>query len=213
MQIRVWIYSLILCFLANITIATAQTEDEKIIQINGVTMTADSLRGVPGVVVLVKNKDRGVVSSDRGVFSIVAYKGDTLQFSEIGFRTKEFVIPDDLKGHYFSMVQLMVQDTFYFPETIIRPAPTKEQFAYAFKHWDIPDDKYEVARRNTNALMLRALAYTLPKDGSEHQSSYQNQQAQRAVYYGQQPTSNLFSPLAWAEFFEAWKRGDYRKKR
>ncbi len=193
--------------------AQKQSEQDRIVQINGVTMTADSLRAVPGVVVLVKNDNRGAVSTDMGVFSIVAYKGDTLVFSELGFRTNEFVIPDDIDGHYFSMVQLMTQDTFYLAESIIRPYPTQEEFNYAFKYWDIPDDRYERARRNTEALMLRAMAYNLPRDGGEHQSMYQAQQAANAVYYGQRPPTNLFNPMAWGEFYEAWKRGDFKKNK
>lgn len=191
----------------------AQPGQENIVQINGVTMTADSLRAVPGVVVMVQSKYRGTISNEMGVFSIVVNKGDTLQFSEVGFRTKQFVVPNDIKGHYFSMVQLMAQDTFFLAETIIRPFPTREQFNYAFKYGEVPIDKYEVARRNTEALMLRALAYSLPRDGNENQTVYQNIQSQRAVYYGQQPPSNLFNPMAWAQFYEAWKRGDYKRKK
>lgn len=198
-----------LCFCMN---ASAQDPYENIIQINGVTMTADSLRAVPGVTVLVLNKNRGVVSGNSGVFAIVAYKGDTLQFSALGFRTKEFVVPKDLKGHYFSLIQLMAQDTFYLPETIIRPLPSREQLNYAFRNWRIPDDKYEIARKNTNAYALRALAYSMPRDGNENQSVYQQMQSQQAIYYGQQKPMNIFNPLAWAEFFDAWKRGDFRKK-
>ena len=200
----------ILCIIGFKSIA--QDPYENVVQLSGVTMTADSLRAVPDVTVLVKNKNRGVLSSNTGVFSIVAYKGDTLQFSSIGFRTKEYIIPRNINGHYFSVIQLMTQDTFYLPETIVRPLPTKEQFDYAFKHWHINDDKYERARRNTDALMLRALAYTLPRDGRENQAAYQQLQSQQAVYYGQRPPMNIFNPLAWADFFEAWKRGDYRKK-
>lgn len=192
--------------------ARAQDPYENIIQINGVTMTSDSLRAVPGVTVLVKNKNRGAESGNSGVFSLVVYKGDTLQFSAIGFRDKEVVIPTNLKGHYFSMIQLMVQDTFYLPETIIRALPSKEQFDYAFKNWHIPDDQYEIARKNTNSLMLRALAYSMPRDGRENQAAYQQIQAVQSLYYGQQKPMNIFSPIAWSEFFEAWKRGDYRKK-
>ena len=192
--------------------ANSQTAFENIVQINGVTMTADSLRAVPGVIVLVKNKNRGVQSSSRGVFSIVVYKGDTLQFTALGFRSKEYAVPEDVQGQYISMIQLMVQDTFYLPETIIRPYPSREQFNYAFKYEQIPDDQYEVARKNTDALTLRALAYLLPKDGGENQSAYQGIQRQQAIYYGQAPPMNIFNPLAWAEFYEAWKRGDFRKK-
>ena len=118
-----------------------------------------------------------------------------------------------MKGQYFSVIQLMVQDTFYLPETIIRPLPTKEGFDFAFTHWHIPTDRYEIARRNTDAYMLRALAATLPKDGHEAQSAYLAQQAREAIYYGTLKPQNIFNPIAWAEFFESWKRGDFRKKR
>lgn len=211
---RIWSFSLVIVTLtlATTTAASAQGVYDRIVQINGVTMTADSLRGVPGVVVVVKDKNRGVESSNAGVFSIVVYKGDTLQFSALGFRDKEYVVPENIEGHYLSMIQLMVQDTFYLPETIIRSLPTKEQFDYAFKHWKIPDDKYEIARKNTDELTLRALAYILPKDGRENQAAYQNMQARDAVYYGQVKPMNLFNPLAWADFYEAWKRGDFRRK-
>jgi hypothetical protein len=198
----------ILCF----TTAWSQRSFENIIQINGVTMTADSLRAVPYVTVLVRNQNRGVESGPLGVFSIVCYKGDTLEFSCLGFRPKSFVIPVNLKGQYFSLIQLMVQDTFYLPETIIKPLPQKGQFDYAFTHWRIPDDQYEMARKNTDALMLRALAVTVPRDGRESQAIYQSQQWHEAVYYGQMKPMNILNPLAWAEFYEAWKRGDYRRQ-
>lgn len=209
-NIRSYLLAVVCCLF--FAASYAQDPYENIIQINGVTMTADTLRAVPNVTVLVKNKNRGVQSGNLGVFSIVAYKGDTLQFSAVGFRSKEYAIPRDLKGHYFSLIQLMVQDTFYLPETIIRPLPSKEQFEYAFRNWHIPDDQLEMARKNTDALTLRALAYTMPRDGRENQAAYQQMQAQQAVYYGQQRPMNIFNPLAWAEFFDAWKRGDFRKK-
>lgn len=193
--------------------ASAQTSvNDNIIQINGVTMTADSLRAVPGVTIQVKNKNRGVQSEYTGVFSIVCYKGDTLQFSCIGFRPKEFVVAKNLPGQYFSLIQLMVQDTFYLPETIIRPLPSKEAFDYAFQHWNIPNDQYELARRNTDAFLLRMLAYTMPISGHEAQSRVLQQQAREAVYYGQRQPMNILNPIAWGEFIDAWKRGDYRRK-
>jgi hypothetical protein len=191
--------------------AMGQQGTENIIQINGVTMTADSLRAVPDVTIMVKNKNRGVESEYTGVFSIVCYKGDTLEFSCIGFRPKEFVVSKNLKGQYFSLIQLMVQDTFYLPETIIKPLPSKEGFDYAFQHWRIPNDQYEVARKNTDAYLLRVLAYTTPIDGRVAQSRLLQQQAREAVYYGQQQPMNIFNPLAWGQFFEAWKRGDFRR--
>ncbi len=194
------------------TLHAQEEADSRIVQINGITITADSLREVPGTTVSVKNKYRGVVSSERGVFSIVCYKGDTLEFTSVGYRPKTYVVPTGIKGQYFSMIQLMVQDTFYLPETIVRPLPGKDEFDYAFTHWRIPDDQYEVARKNTDALTMRALAFTMARDGRENQAVYQASAARDAVWYGQQRPFQVTNPLSWAEFFEAWKRGDYRRK-
>lgn len=183
-----------------------------VIQINGVLMSADSLRAVPYATVSVRSQNRGVLSSEKGVFSVVVRRGDTLQFHSLGYRDKDWVVPNSLEGSHFSLIQLMVQDTFYLPETIVRPLPNKDNFNYAFVHWNIPDDEYELARKNTDELTLRALSYTLPRDGRENQSNYQNMQAYNAVYYGQQKPMNVMNPLAWAEFLDAWKRGDFRRK-
>ena len=210
LKFRSYCLLFLLCFLGA-GFSHAQEAFDNVIQINGVAMTADSLRGVPATI-QVKGKNRGVEAEYTGVFSIVCYKGDTLQFTCIGYRPKEFLVSKELKGQYFSLIQLMVQDTFYLPETIIRPLPSKAGFDYAFQHWYIPNDKYEIARKNTDAFMLRALAHTLPRDGHEAQSAVLAQQARDAVYYGQQKPIQLFNPLAWAEFFEAWKRGDFRRQ-
>jgi hypothetical protein len=188
------------------------TPYEDILQINGITMTSDSLRAVPAASILVVGKNRGVMSGDRGVFSIVVNRGDTLRFSALGFRDKEYVVPQNIRGPFVSLIQLMSQDTFYLSETIVRPLPTKENFDYAFLNWDIPNDQYEIARRNTETYTLRALAATLPKDGRENVQAYMNQRARESVYYGQRPPSNLFNPVAWMQFFDAWKRGDFRRK-
>lgn len=173
-------------------------------------MTADSLYGVPYTSILVLNKERGVTANEKGLFSLACMKGDTLRFSAVGFRSKVYVVPEDIKGRYFNLVQLMTQDTFFLPETIIRPIP--DDFDYAFKYWDVADDQYTIAKRNTNKQALLRLMYTLPKSGAENQSYQQMQQARDLSYYGQAKPMNIMNPFKWAEFINAWKRGDFRKK-
>jgi hypothetical protein len=190
-----------------------ETINRNLVQITGVTMTADSLRGVPDVTVLVKNQDRGVNSSLTGVFSLVCEKGDTLVFSALSFRDVEYVVPYSIQGQYFSMIQLMVQDTFYLPETIINPMMSKEEFDYAFKYRPLPDDDYERMRKNTDQQTMRLLMATMPKDGRENQQQYQTRQAYNGTFYGQQQPIGLFNPMAWNDFFKSWKRGDFRKKK
>jgi len=185
----------------------------KLIELSGVVMSADSLRYIPYVVINVINKNDGTISNSQGVFTLLLHAGDSIEFMAQGYGNKFYTIPTSLKESRYSIIQLMTQDTFYNAETILRPAPTREEFDYAFKSWNIPDDQLEIARKNTEANTLRILAETLPRDGSENQSIYIQQQWQRATWLGGRPPQNIFSPLAWMDFINAWKRGDYKKKK
>jgi CarboxypepD_reg-like domain len=189
------------------------SNNKQLIELSGVVMSADSLRFIPFVVVNVVHKNDGTVSNSQGVFQIMIQPGDSLEFLAQGYGTKYYQIPTNLKENKYSIIQLMVQDTFYNAETILSPAPTKDEFDYAFKNWDIPDDMLETARKNTEANTLRLLAQGLPKDGRENQSVYIQQQWQRTTWQGGRPPQNIFSPMAWIDFYNAWKRGDYKRKK
>ena len=106
----------------------------------------------------------------------------------------------------------MVQDTIYLPATIIKRRPTREQFERDFLNTKVPDDNLEIARKNTNAATLTAMARVMPKDGREVTNNYLKQASIKSYSAGQLPPQNIFNPLAWAEFIKAWKRGDYKKK-
>lgn len=194
--------------------ANAQFESFKdsVIQLYGVVMTADSLKGIPAVSIVVKGQNRGTVTNEQGVFSIVVLKGDQIEFTSIGYKPKLASIPKNLDGNQHSMVQLMVQDTIYLPATIIKRRPTREQFERDFVNTKIPDDNQEIARKNISEDNRRALVAILPSDGREASNAYLKQASTRAYYSGQVAPQNIFNPLAWAEFIKAWKRGDYKRK-
>lgn len=207
---------LLLLFLFCVAVHTgllAQYGFENKVELTGVVMSADSLRYLPFVSVVVRNKDDGTTSNERGIFTLIAEKGDTLEYTSIGYRKRIYVIPKVLSSNRYAVIQLMTQDTFHLPTAIIRPSLSKAEFDKAFTTWNIPDDKYETARKNTEYQTMRMLAFTMPKDGREGQSAYQRMQVQRTYWAGQQPPMTIFSPLAWYEFYKSWKRGDYRRKK
>ena len=57
-----------------VTKAQFETFKDSVVQLYGVVMSADSLRGLPGVTVMVKGQNRGTFTNDAGVFSIVILK-------------------------------------------------------------------------------------------------------------------------------------------
>ena len=192
--------------------AQFETSRDSVVQLFGVIMTADSLVGIPAVSVIVKGQNRGTISNSQGVFSIVVLKGDQVEFSHVTYKSKTISIPRSLEGNQYSVVQLMVVDTVYLPATIIRPRPSPEQFARDFVKNKVPDDDIEIARQNTSAAKRRILMRTVPGDGGEASRVQFNKIATRATYQGQTPPQNIFNPAAWAEFIQAWKRGDYKNK-
>ncbi len=205
---------LLISFFVTPIVAQAQFESFKdsVVQLYGVVMTADSLKGIPSVSIVVKGQNRGTISNEQGVFSIVVLKGDQIEFTSIGYKPKVVSIPKNLEGNQHSMIQLMIQDTIYLPATIIKRRPTREQFERDFVNTKVPDDNMEIARKNTNAATLAAMEKILPKDGREAVNYNLKQTAIKSYYAGQLPPQNIFNPLAWAEFIKAWKRGDYKKK-
>ena len=197
------------------TKAKAQFEAarDSVVQLYGIVMTADSLVGIPAVSVTVKGQNRGTMTNNQGVFSIVVLKGDVVEFSHVSYKSKVINIPRDLQGNHHSVVQLMVADTVYLPATIIKPRPTPEQFARDFVNMKIDDDEIEIARQNNSAAKRRALMSTVPADGGEATALQMRNTATRATYSGQLPPMNLFNPAAWNEFIKAWKRGDFKRKK
>lgn len=194
---------------------SAQFEPVKdsVVQLYGVVMTADSLVGIPAVSITVKGQNRGTITNNQGVFSIVVLKGDVVEFSHVSYKPKSVPIPTNLKGSQYSMVQLMVEDTVYLPATIIRPRPTPQQFERDFVNSKVPDDDIEIARRNNDVAKRRVLMKTLPADGREATNLQFRNLANKATYAGQLPPQNIFNPAAWAEFISAWKRGDFKNKK
>jgi len=193
--------------------AQFETFKDSVVQLYGIVMTADSLKGLESVSVVVKGQNRGTISNNKGVFSIVVLKGDQVVFTSVGYKPKTITIPANLEGNQHSVIQLMTTDTVYLPATIIKARPTRAQFERDFLNTEVPDDYITVARKNNNEATRRILVANLPTDGRENSSNYLRQTASKAYYQGQAPPMNIFNPFAWAEFIKAWKRGDFKSKK
>lgn len=203
---------ILICFSPVAAKAQFETFKDSVVQLYGIVMTADSLKGLESVSVVVKGQNRGTITNNKGVFSIVVLKGDQIEFTSVGYKPKLVTIPANLEGNQHSVIQLMVNDTVYLAATIIKTRPTRAQFERDFINAEIPDDYITIARKNTNEATRRILVANLPTDGRESGNRYLRQNANKAYYSGQLPPQNIFNPFAWAEFIKAWKRGDFKSK-
>ena len=185
---------------------------DSVVQLYGIVMTADSLVGIPAVSITIRGSNRGTITNDQGVFSIVVLKGDQIEFTHVSYKPKTVTIPKNLEGNQHSVVQLMVEDTTYLPVTIIKPRPTAQQFERDFVKTKVPDDDIEIARQNNDVAKRRVLMKSIPGDGKEATNIQLSNIANKATYRGQIPPMNIFNPAAWSEFIQAWKRGDFKNK-
>ena len=205
-----------LAFLLFITVfsdlkqATAQDQEDNLIQFSGIIVTGDSLKPVPYANIIIKNSHRGTTSDFFGYFSFVAKEHDTIVFSCIGFKSNRFIIPDSLSTNRYSLIQVLITDTFLLTETYIYPWPTKEQFKMAFMNLQIPDDDLERAKKNLQLIEMHERFKAMGMDGSQNFKNFMQEQTSRLYYAGQYPPTNLLNPIAWARFIEAWKNGDLK---
>ena len=192
----------------------AQQPEEDLIQFSGMVLdgTNEQLIPVPYTNVLIREDGRGTYSDFNGFFSIVVKKGDVVEFSAVGYKSVEFMIPDTLTDDRYSLVQLMVQDTLNLPTAVIFPWPSREHFRLEFLAMDVTSEMQERAVENIAKESLDRMRENVGMDGNENADYYLRQQAKSYYYIGQTPPMNIFNPVSWKQFFDAWKRGDFKKK-
>lgn len=192
--------------------ASHAQKNVNLVQFSGLVLdgSSEELFPIPYVNILVKDKGRGTYSGLDGFFSIVVQKGDVIVFSAIGYKTVEYTIPLDLKDDRYSLVQLMTQDAINLPETVVFPWPSRDHFKLEFLAMDITSELEERAARNVAEDAMARLRNEVPSDGVENTSYYLRQQARSTYYIGQTPPMNIFNPVAWKQFFNAWKNGDFK---
>ena len=147
-----------------------------------------------------------------GYFSFVAQEGDTVLFSALGFSRSSYVIPMDLPENRYSMIHVLARDTIWLKEQVVVPWPSKEQFAEAFLNLRPHADDYQLTMRNLSPAEMAQRMENLPPDAAMSYN-YQMAMDQTRLYYsGGTPAINLFNPIAWAQFIQAWRGGKLKRQ-
>ena len=188
--------------------------DTSLVQFSGMVLTDDNgqLEPVPYATISIKGENRGTYTNYRGFFSIVVHKGDKVQFTSIGYKDTFFTIPDTLQSSRYSVVQLISSDTINLPETVIFPWPDRDHFKLEFLAMDVSQDLEDRARENLTEKRMEAIRKNTKMDASENADYYLRQEAQSYYNIGQAPPMNIFNPMAWAQFFQAWKSGAFKNQ-
>lgn len=214
MKLRILFTALLVCLSVAVLFSQERRQRDSLVQFSGMVLDGsdEELYPVPYTNILVKDKGRGTYSDFKGFFSIVVEKGDVIVFSAIGYKTAELKVPADLEDNRYSVVQLMTRDTINLPEAVIFPWPSREHFKLEFLAMDVTPELQKRAAENLANETLERMRRNVNLDGNENADYYLRQQAREYYHIGQQPPMNIFNPVAWKKFFDAWKRGDFKKK-
>jgi len=180
-----------------------------LVQLTG-RLLDELLQPLPYAHILVLNNYRGTITDRDGKFSFVTQVHDSIMFSSLGYKRKILVIPDTLKEPYLSMDIILPQDTFMIAEVVIYPWKSYEEFKRAFLNLELPDDDMDNARRNIALLKTQIILDETPNSRANFNQILEDQYRQ-SFNRGTYPTYQVFNIMAWAEFFKALKRGDFKK--
>jgi hypothetical protein len=189
---------------------TGQQGDSNLIQLIG-KLLDEQHQPLPYAHVLILNNYRGAITDRNGKYSLVVEKRDSVMFASVGFRRKIIEIPYNLPDPYLNLNVVLERDTLIIAEIIIYPWRTYEQFREAFINLKLPDDDMERARRNIALIKTQIILDDNP-DARQNFQYILNQQYNRTFQQGMYPSYQIFNAFAWAEFFKALKRGDFKKQ-
>lgn len=188
-------------------------KEAPLIQFSGVVLDQDSLTAIPYVSILIKGTRRGAVTDYYGFFNMIVNPGDELEFYSITHKNRTYIVADTLKQKYYYAIQVLTKDTVQLPAVDIYPWPSQEDFKRAFLALDLNNTDAERADMN---LEREELSYLERNAGASPDINYRYvMQAYYTRVYtaGQAPVNNLLSPIAWAQFIDAWRKGKFKNKK
>jgi hypothetical protein len=200
----------LLVFLFSFLASALQAQDKKLIQLSGTVMD-ELLSPMPFAHILVLNNYRGALTNNYGNFSVVVEESDSVLISSVGYKHRYIVIPENLPTNFLIIEIVLRVDTLVIAEARIYPWKSYEEFKEAFVNLKLPTDDMEKARRNIALIRTQIIMDHEPSARANFQHIME-QQYQQTFIQGQLPSYQLLNPFAWAKFFQALKRGDFKKK-
>jgi len=189
---------------------------EILVQWTGVVRN-ELLQPIPYAHIIVKKDYRGTVSDPNGMFTIITYPRDTLLVSCMGYKPRKIPVPsityEDPK-HYIKDV-ILEEDVISLSEVVIFPWKTYKEFKDAFIALELPED--DLQRAYHNIAILQEQIYNVianrPASASANFRDLMNNRTNRMMTYGHMyPTYQITNPIAWAQFFQALRNGEFQKK-
>jgi hypothetical protein len=192
-------------------ILPGSAQEIKLIQLNGRVIN-EMLEPLPFSHILIMNSYRGAITNNSGRYTLVVEAGDTVLFSAVGYKRKYLRMPGTVTNPFLQLDVVLEVDTLMIDAVEIYPWKSYEEFKEAFVNLKLPTDDMERARRNI-ALLRTQIIMDYEPDGYANFKNIMEQQYRQTYSQNMNQSWQILNPFAWAKFFEALKRGDYKSKK
>ncbi len=208
---KLCLFILLISFSPSSLLAQSDRKPQPTLVVGGMILTADSLQPLSGATISIKGQSRSTISNDAGLFRILAYPGEIIQFRFVGYKMQEVLVPDSAEYNTVSLIRKMMPDVQTLPAAIVRNRPSKAQFERDFVNTKVNEDDLNIARTNMDPAILKELMKTLRHDASESGNMQLGNHAKALASYGQVPAMKIGDVGSWLKFFKAVKRGAFKK--
>ncbi len=194
-----------------IPVSSQEKANEKLIQFSG-SVTNELLEPLQFVHIVLKNRQLGTITDQKGMFSFIVRPMDTILFSAVGYKKYRYIVPDSHNEKHLYTDIVLTQDTIRLKEVKIFPWKTYEEFKQAFLELKLPEEDIERARRNI-ALIKTQIEMDRRPIPELNYRNVMKEHYYNSMIQGQFPSYNILNPLKWAEFLEALKEGKFKNDR
>lgn len=195
------------------SLSTDSIDAPQVIQFSGVLVEADSLLPIPYSNVYRLRDMMGVVSNNLGFFTLPAFEGDTIAFSNVGYKNQYFKIPANVEDGMMSVVQVMIPDTILLTETQVYPWPANQaDLRKDLLALELQEDNLSRSQKNLDPLKMEERLQNMLGDANSAYAVAMNRQVLELQSMGQARNVNLLNPYAWAEFLSALRNGSLRRQ-
>lgn len=206
-------YKYILCLLLIQALIGFHTkaQEQELVQVSGVIVSRDTAHvPIPFATVYNKNLKLGTYSNIEGFYTIIARPGDSILITCIGYLDYIMAVPQLVTNNSWVQIVQLTAKAYLLAETRVYPWGTRDQFRKAFVEMKLPEDDLVRYNKNLSPQQMKQLAAMLNNDGKSASMATLQKYANSYYYKGQIQTSNIFNPLAWAQFFNDISTGKYK---
>ncbi|HEY8929369.1 MAG TPA: hypothetical protein VIM55_09280 [Mucilaginibacter sp.] len=197
----------LLFFLTIAFAASAQKQEQPIVQFTGIVHNADSVSVIVPYVSIVNatNPSQVNISNYKGYFSFPVHERDTIRFSCVGYASVTIVIPANVTNKSYTAQVMLKPQIINLPIFKVFPWATTEEFRKDFITMKIADDDLAIAQKNLSRSSILSLQRTLPRDGSEMNGF---QDFHNSVLNSHSITNPLLNPFNWGSLIKEISEGD-----